>query len=187
MRGVNWNEAFLIYMSIISIIHRLKKSGKISFHTKTDTSAADQDTKTDISSSQYQYPGVELEDYYLYYLQDPLRDSMAIRARVIYITKSELLFEVSADTVLPESQKSISDNAEIKLLSPLSNLLFVVGKNISLKLQVPFRGDFVRATGRILGVEYHAVSHSTHVKVAYTKILGNDNEVLFDTILDMLM
>lgn len=173
-------------MSIISIIHRLKKSGKSSFHT-TDPGAADQDTKTDISGSRHQYPGVELEDYYLYYLQDPLKDSMAVRARVVYITKSELLFEVGADTILPESQKNIPDKAETKSLSPPSNLLFVAGKNISLKLQVPFRSDFVRATGRILGVEYNTVSHSTHVKVAYTKILGNDNEVLFDTILDMLM
>ncbi len=174
-------------MSIISVLHRLKKSCKSSFHTETNTGAADQDTKADIPGSRHQYPGAELEDYYLYYLQDPLRDSMAIRARVVYITKSELLFEVGADTILPESQSNISEKAEIKSLSPPPNLLFVAGKNISLKLQVPFRGDFVRATGRILGVECNEAGHATHVKVAYTKILGSDNEVLFDTILDMLM
>lgn len=168
-------------------MHRLKKSGKSSFRTKTDPVASDQDTKTDTPGRRHHYPGVELEDYYVYYLQDPLKDSMAVRARVVYITKNELLFEVGADTIPPESQKTISDKAEIKSLSPPSNLLFVAGKNISLKLQVPFRSDFVRATGRILGVEYNAAGHSTHVLVAYTKILGNDNEVLFDTILDMLM
>lgn len=170
-------------MSILSVIHRLKKSGKIPFREKAETGLPDPDAKTDISVSQYQYPGAELEDYYLYYLQDPLKDSMAVRARVIYITKSELLFEVSTDTIPPESQGIIPDKS---LPSP-SHLLFAAGKNISLKLQVPFRNEFVRATGRVLGVEYDAVSHSTHVKVAYTKILGNDNEVLFDTILDMLM
>ncbi|MEP9410561.1 MAG: hypothetical protein HRF42_04030 [Candidatus Brocadia sp.] len=167
-------------MSIISVIHRLKISGKSLFRRKADKGSPERDTKTDIPVRR-QYPGAELEDYYLYYLYDPLKDSMAVRARIIYITKNELLFAVDADTTLPGSQGNTSDK------SPPSQLLFAAGKNISLKLQVPFRSEFVRATGRVLGIECDAVSHSINVKVAYTKILGNDNEVLFDTILDMLM
>ncbi|MCF6157965.1 MAG: hypothetical protein E3K32_05205 [wastewater metagenome] len=176
-------------MNIFSKKRRVKKEDKNFFLKKGEVVAPEQGTETDTSSRKKNiYPGIELEDYYLYYLQDPLKDTVAVRARVLYITRRELLFEVSGDEVVSEVQHDNQDSpAEQKPAVPAVNPVFVTGNNISLKLQIPFLNDFVRATGRILGVEYHAPNNSTHVRVAYTKILGSDNEILFNTILDMLM
>lgn len=132
------------------------------------------------------YPGIELEDYYLYYLQNSLKDSMATKANVLYITKRDLLFEVDKRKAFPDGQKDTPDKTEIVLLRTEQEQPFEIGKDIQLKLQIPFRNEFIRATGRITGVDNN-IPDAIHVKLRYTKILGGDNEVMFDTILDMLI
>ncbi|GAB64199.1 MAG: hypothetical protein DWB56_06255 [Candidatus Jettenia sp.] len=171
-------------MGIFSRLSRLKKADKHSPHIQGNTITRNQDTKAvpDVQG----YPGIELEDYYLYYLQDSLKDTVALRARVLYINKRELMFEISNDSAAAEAQKEIQNNSETES-SSVVDPVFEEGKNITLKLQIPFRSEFVRATGRITGIEYDVVNYTIRVKAAYTKILGSDNEILFDTILDMLL
>ncbi|UJS18379.1 MAG: hypothetical protein L3J17_04785 [Candidatus Jettenia sp.] len=96
------------------------------------------------------------------------------------------MFEISNDITAAEAQKEVQNNSETES-SSVVDPVFEEGKNITLKLQIPFRSEFVRATGRITGVEYDIVNYTIRVKAAYTKILGSDNEILFDTILDMLL
>ncbi len=176
-------------MSIFSKLRPVKKPGKGLFQKKSKTQAVGRNKKDlpGVQDSEHGYPGVELEDYFLYYLKDPLKDTVAARARVLYINKKELLFEVDNKEVVSEALKAIQDVAERKPETTMMDPVFESGKSISLKLQIPFRSDFVRATGRITGVEYDTAKYTIRVKVVYTKILGSDNEVLFETILDMLL
>lgn len=176
-------------MSIFSKLRPVKKPVKNLSQKKDEAYDAGHDTKAlpGVPDSEHAYPGVELEDYYLYYLKDPLKDTIAARARVLYINKKELLFEVDNAPVVSESLKAIRDTAERKPEAMVMDPVFESGRSISLKLQIPFRSDFVRATGRITGIEYDMEKYMIRVKVVYTKILGSDNEVLFDTILDMLL
>lgn len=176
-------------MSIFSKLRPVKRPRKNRPQTRDKVSAAGQNTKVSSGAQDDErgYPGAELEDYFLYYLKDPLKDTLAARARVLYINKKELLFEVDNVAVVSETLKAIQDIAERKPETTIMDPAFESGKSISLKLQIPFRSDFVRATGRITGVEYDMAKYTIKVKVVYTKILGSDNEVLFDTILDMLL
>jgi hypothetical protein len=135
---------------------------------------------------EHQYPGVELEDYYLYYLQDSLKDSMATRAKGLYITKRELLCEINRPVPVSGNKSGLSDNKTKFVFEPLpQEELFEVGNDLQIKLQIPFRNEYIRAAGKIVGMD-DSMPDIIRLKLRYTKILGGDNEVLFDTILDML-
>ncbi len=140
----------------------------------------------DYQPEEENYPGVQLEDYYIYYLKDSLRDSMATRAKVLYITKKDVLIEINKYTALNSVKKELDSDKGFELAPIAIEELFEIGKDVQLKLQVPFRNEFIRSTGRILEF-YENTPNIVHVKLKYTKILGGDNEILFDTILDMLI
>lgn len=103
---------------------------------------------------------VLLVDYYLYYLKDPLRDASAIRGEVISLSKRGALFEGM-------------DN-------------FSLGQDLALKLQIPYRNEFVRATGKVLRIEKEESSPKVRVAMSYTKILNGPKELLFDTLVRLL-
>lgn len=103
---------------------------------------------------------VLLVDYYLYYLKDPLRDASAIRGEVISLSRSGILFE-GIDT-------------------------FALGHDLALKLQIPYRNEFVRATGKVIRIEKGEHSPKVRVAVTYTKILNGPKELLFDTLVRLL-
>lgn len=178
---------------MLSRLFRNKKIPSNPFATSNGKKAVSQDRKeipTILSTNpieEHQYPGVELEDYYLYYLQDSLKDSMATRAKVIYITKRELLCELNSTTPITYNKNALSDNKTRYAVESLpQDGLFEVGNDLQIKLQIPFRNEYIRATAKIIGVD-NSMPDSIRLKLRYTKILGGDNEVLFETILDMLL
>lgn len=105
-------------------------------------------------------PRVSLVDYYLYYLKDPLRDASAIRGEVIDFSRSGILFE-GLDRFEP-------------------------GSELALKLQVPYKNEFIRASGKIIRIEKSQHPLKVRVATAYTKILNGPKELLFDTLVQLL-
>lgn len=105
-------------------------------------------------------PRVALVDYYLFYLKDPLRDTSAIRGEVINLSKEGVLFE-SLDPFDP-------------------------GSELALKLQIPYKNEFIRASGRIIRIERGSHPFKARVAASYTKILNGPKELLFDTLVHLV-
>lgn len=105
-------------------------------------------------------PRVPMVDYYLYYLKDPLRDASAVRGEVINFSKSGILFE-SLDRFEPRS-------------------------DLALKLQVPYKNEFIRATGKIIRIEESDHPLKRRVALSYAKILNGPKELLFGTLVQLL-
>ena len=98
-------------------------------------------------------------DYFLYYLKDPLRDSSAIRAEIDDISKKGIRF--------------------------ISHEKLPMAAELALKIQIPYRQDYIRATGIVTRSDKIADGLFETV-VTYRKILNGPDDVLFESLITLL-
>ena len=59
------------------------------------------------------------------------------------------------------------------------------GTDLRLRIQVPFKQKYIRASGRVLGCD-SAEDGRYRIVANYTKLLSGSDEALFDTLLELL-
>jgi Tfp pilus assembly protein PilZ len=130
------------------------------FRWRKRSGAMDDTRRRSSSEDRRESPRVALVDQYLYYLKDPLRDSSAIRAEVVDISRTGVLFRTSES--------------------------FTIGQEVTLKIGIPFRNESIRTAGKVVRMTPSQDGQPGSVAVRYTKILGGPRELLFETLLDLL-
>lgn len=106
-------------------------------------------------------PRVRLVDHHLFYMKDSLVDTRARRAEI---------FDVSRDGVC-----FVTDEE------------FRVGDELAIKLQIPFRSRYIRATGRVARVLRDPDRVGFRIALRYQPLLAGPDEILYDTIIDLLV
>lgn len=104
---------------------------------------------------------VRLVDHHLFYMKDSLVDTRARRAEI---------FDVSRDGVC-----FVTDEE------------FRVGDELAIKLQIPFRSRYIRATGRVARILRDPDRVGFRVALRYQPLLAGPDEILYDTILELLV
>ncbi len=104
---------------------------------------------------------VRLVDHHLYYMKDSLVDTRARRAEIVDISQDGVCFVTEEE--------------------------FRVGDEIAIKIQIPFRNRYTRATGRVTRVMRDPDRVGFRVALRYQPLLSGPDEILYDTILSLLI
>lgn len=105
---------------------------------------------------------VELLGHRAQVLRDPLKDESATACPLVWIGQGEVCFD------FPHSHDELA-----------------IGAELALRLPVPFRSETVRATGSVLAIE--AVEDHLRVRSSYVLVLRGGDELLFETLLRLLL
>lgn len=112
-------------------------------------------------SERRRHPRVRLVDHHLFYMKDSLVDTRARKAEIIDVSRDGVSFATDEE--------------------------FRVGDELAIKLQIPFRNRYIRATGRVARIVRDPERVGFRVALRYQPLLSGPDEILYDTILDLLV